>query len=403
MDTHARPSGCPVAAAVPTAFDHNSPALGEESLWTAYRELQEAGPVNHSAAHGGYYLVTRFDDVRAALRDPETFRSGHGHRVPVVGVPRAIPIDYDAPLHGEYRRIMIAAMTPSRVRELQPFLRELIARLVRDFHAAGGGDAVAQVALPLPLEVLVRVVGFSPATVARLRELTEAMWERVNDADYDEARKDIRALIDGEIARHREGRIDDYLTGLLAARVGDRPITDDEAARVLITMAIAGHETTMNAATSLMWLLATDPSTRSALLADRGTIPAYVEEMLRLRTPAQNFARHTSREAVVGGVPIPAGSRVLLAYAAADRDPRRFPEPERFDPARGGRGHLAFGWGTHQCIGATLARTELAILLETLLEYPPFELDGEVTFGALQGGVHYGPHRLPLRFAGGGV
>lgn len=191
---------------------------------------------------------------------------------------------------------------------------------------------------------------------------------------------------------------DDYLSGLLREQVAGRPITDDEVARVLITMAIAGHETTMNAASSLLWLLARDRRQQELLRADVSLAPRFVEEMLRLRTPAQNFARHTSRDVSVAGTAVPADSRVLLSYAAANRDPAAFPAPDEFDVSRASRAHLAFGWGVHQCIGATLARTELKLLLETLVEYPPFALDGEADFHPLQGGIHYGPSRLSLRF-----
>jgi cytochrome P450 len=381
-----------------TDFDHNSAELTEGTLWRSYERLLESGRVSHSTAHDGFYLLSRFEDVKTALRDSETFTSGHGHRIPVIGTPRAIPIDYDPPLHTDYRRLMTAALNPARIRELQPFVRDLITELVADFHAHSGGDAVKAIALPLPLRVLTQVVGFSDETVGLLRRLTEQMWENVNTQDYDEARRELRAVVDAEIARHRATTIDDFLTGLLGASVEGRPIEDDEAARVLLTLAIAGHETTMNAASSLLWLLGSDIELQDQLRADPSIAPAYVEEMLRLRTPSQNFARWTARDVMVGDVEIPEGSRVLLCYAAANRDPSQYPEPERFDPSRASRAHLAFGWGIHQCMGAGLARAELAVLLQTLCTYPRFRVSGEVTFSSPQGGIHYGPTALPLAF-----
>jgi cytochrome P450 len=367
-------------------------------MWTAYQRLRESGRVLHSSARGGFYVLTHFDDVKAALRDSATFVSGKGHRIPMVGTPRAIPIDYDPPIHTEYRKIMIQALTPARISAMEPFLRETIARLVAAYHAAGGGDAVAAVTLPLPLAVLTEIVGFSPVTVSQLRTLTEAMWAQVKETDYDEARRDLREVVDGEIRRHRSEDLDDYITALLSTTLESRPITDDEAARVLITLAIAGHETTMNSAASLMWLLAADSDLQDELRAAPERAPQFVEEVLRLRTPAQHFARTTARDVVVDDVLIPAGSRVLLSYAAANRDPDAFPEPDRFDTSRASRAHLTFGWGIHQCIGATLARVELRILLETLCQYPRLILDGDPTFEPPHGGIHYGPHAVPLRF-----
>jgi cytochrome P450 len=388
-----------VRAPAPTDFDHNSSALTESTLWAAYERLLAVGHASLSDAHGGFLTVSRFPDVKTVLRDPDTFASGYGHRIPVIGTPRAMPIDYDPPIHTDYRAMMASALTPARINALSPFVRQLISELVSDFHAAGGGDAVTAVALPLPLRVLTQLVGFSHETVSQLRDLTEAMWRHVNDMDYDEARRDLRAVVDAEIKRHREYRLDDYLTGLLGAEVDGRPVTDDEAARALITLAIAGHETTMNAAASLLWLLAEQPELQTALRADRELAPKYVEEMLRLRTPAQNFARQATKDTEIGEVPVPEGSRVLLCYAAANRDPEQFPNPEQFDASRAGRGHFAFGWGIHQCIGAGLARVELKILLETLCEYPLLELASQPQFGHLDGGIHFGPTELMLRFA----
>lgn len=389
----------PARAAAATSFDHRSPELSEESLWRAYDEVRGQGPVARSAAHGGYYVVAGFDDVRSALRDSDTFSSAGGFLIPTIGVPRTIPIDYDPPLHTEYRRVMTQALTPGRVRSLEPFLRSLVRELVADFHETGGGDAVRRVALPLPLRVLTEVIGFSPTTVARLRELTEQMWRDVADLDYDGARKDIRTLVDGEISRHRDDDLDDYVTSVLDAVIDDRPITDDEVARILMTLAIAGHETTMNAASSLMWLVASDDARQEDLRADPSRAPQFVEEMLRLRSPAQNFARRTERPADVDGVGIPEHCRVLLSYAAANRDPRKFPQADSFDVSRATRGHLAFGWGIHQCLGAALARSELRILLETLCEFPPLRPAGEAEFGSPHGGAHYGPLSVPLTFA----
>lgn len=393
-------SGCPIAGgrAAATDFDHRSPDLSEPSIWAAYDRLRESGPVAASSAHGGYYVLSRFDTVREALRHPELFSSQHGFLLPAVGPARTIPIDYDEPLHSEYRQVMTQALTPSRVRELQSFLTDLIGGLVSAFAAAGGGDAVSQVALPLPLAVLTEVVGFSPETVARLRGLTEQMWTRVDELDYDDARADIRALLEDEMVRHRVEPVDDFVTTLLGAEVSGRPISDDEAVRILMTMAIAGHETTMNAASSLLWLLADDPALQERLRADPSRAPSYVEEMLRLRSPAQNFARQTTRDVVVDDVEVPADARVLLSLAAANRDPAQFPRPEVFDVKRATRGHLAFGWGIHQCLGAALARVELRLLLEAFCAHPPFRLAGEATFASPHGGAHWGPASLPLRF-----
>jgi cytochrome P450 len=167
---------------------------------------------------------------------------------------------------------------------------------------------------------------------------------------------------------------------------------------VLASLAVAGHETTMNSAAALAHLLAADPALQDRLRSAPSRAQDFVEEVLRLRTPAQNFARRTTRDAQVGDLTIPAGSTVLLSLASANRDERRFRGGDLFDADRSTRGHLAFGWGIHQCVGAALARAELKILAETLCDHPPLRLAGPVPYSDLRGGNHLGPIGLPLRF-----
>lgn len=396
-------NGARPGAPVPhTDFDPYDDGVGEPDVWTAYQELRDAGGVARSAHRGGFWMLSGYDAVRSALRDPETFSSAAGHRLPVDGTQASIPIDFDRPRHAAYRTVMSGPFSPPRIRELRPFLTETVAGLLGAFRADGGGDFVRAVALPLPLQVLTELVGFSPETVARFRGLTEAMWARIAVVDFSDARAEIAALMREELAEHRHRRPDDFVTGLLDATVddgeGSRSLTDDERARILTTFAVAGHETTMNAAGTLVHLLATEPGLQDRLRGEPALAPRLVEEMLRFRTPAQNFARRTTCPVTVGATRIPADEAVLLSYAAANRDPERFPEPDRFDPDRDARGHLAFGRGVHQCMGATLARAELTILLEALCEHPPLALDGPAGWGPLQGGNHLGLTSLPLRF-----
>jgi cytochrome P450 len=382
-------------------FDPYDPAMTEPTVWEAYRSAS-ACPVTRSPRRGGFWMLTRYEGVRAALRDPATFSSASGHRIPTDGTQRAIPIDFDPPLHTAYRRLMTEALSPGRVRTLRPFLERTITDLVDAFAARGGGDFVKEVALPLPLEVLTELVGFTPATVREFRALTEEMWAGLaadgEEVDFAGSRRRIYELMRRELADHRAARPDDYVTTLLDAQVEGRPLGEDEQVSVLATFAVAGHETTMNAASTLVHLLVEDPGLQDRLRADPTRAPDYVEEMLRLRSPAQNFARRATRTVEVAGTPIPEGDAVLLSFAAANRDPERFPDPDRFDPDRDARGHLGFGWGVHQCLGAALARSELAILLTTLCRHARLRADGPADWSGLQGGNHLGPTALPVRF-----
>lgn len=384
-------------SAAPCPFNHHELA-DDSSIWNTYDELRPQGVV-YSPEHGGFYVLTRYDDVLAALRDPAAFSSGEGTFVPSIGDGRMIPLDTDPPMQTEYRRLFTDRINPETVRGLTPDLRRLIDTLVEAFHRHGGGDWVAEVGLPLPLKVLEYLVGFSPATVGRFRKLTEDSWRDIATMTLDEARAGMRELVRQEVRRHRETRPDDYLTELLDREIDGRPITDDEVERVLMTFAIAGHETTMNASGWLLHLLAGNPQLQSRLRADSALIPNYVEEALRYATPVQNLGRYTTRDVEIDGVVIPAHSRVLLSYAAANHDPARFAHPDTVNLDRSAAGHLTFGFGIHQCAGALLARTELRLLLEKLITLPEVEPAGEADLGGLAGGIHHGPRTLPLRFA----
>jgi len=378
-------------------FDHHAASVGDDNIWPTYAKMRAQCPAAHSDRHGGYWILTRYSDVLTAVRDNETFSSAHGVRVPEVGPGRSIPLDFDPPLHADYRALFTAAFTPTRLKELQPFVRQLIRRLLAAFAAAGGGDAIAMIAEPLPLEILTQVVGFSPATVSRLRELTRNSWQKVASISLDDARAQIRELIREEVTAHRDELPDDYLTWLLTARVENRAITDDEIVRTLVSFAIAGHETTVNAIGNMIYLLVTETGVQARLRDDTGCIPRLVEESLRLRTPAHMFGRRTTREVQIGGTQMAAGEQVLLSFAAANRDEAQFPHAAEFDHVRGARNHLAFGAGIHVCVGAPFARLELRMLLEELRELPRLELDGEVEFSKLEGGHHMGPRHLPVR------
>ncbi|MEJ2885717.1 cytochrome P450 [Actinomycetospora aeridis] len=375
--------------------------MTEPGVWDLYAAARAAGPVARSGRRGGFWALTGYDDVRAVLRDPGTFSSASGHRIPTDGTQRSIPIDFDPPRHTAYRRLMGPALSTARVRQMRPFLERTIADLVGTFAARGGGDFVREVALPLPLAVLTELVGFSPATVEQFREVTEQTWSGLTAdgeaVDFAGAFRRISELMAAELAAHRAHGGDDFVAALLSAQVDGREVDEDERISILATFAVAGHETTMNAASTLVALLLEDPARQERLRADPSSARAFVEEMLRHRSPAQNFARRATCPVTVAGQRVEEGDAVLLSFAAANRDPARFAEPERFDPGRDARGHLGFGWGIHLCPGAALARTELAILLTELCAHPPLRLAGEVTWSSLQGGNHLGPTRLPVR------
>lgn len=379
-------------------FDHHDRSMAADQLWDTYRDMQATCPVAHSERHGGFWVLTGFDDVRAAGRAHDTYTSGAGVRVPAIGDNRAIPLDFDPPRHTDYRKLFTRAITPHIAAEKEPAVRAFLHERWSRVAERRTGELVADIALPLPLWMLSQIVGLSPGATSRLRPLTEESWHRISTESMATARDAIYALM-GEEYDSGPGR-EDYIGWLRdEATVDGRRVTRAEAVNVLVGFAIAGHETTLNAVGNLLYQLAIDPVLQQRIRGDPGIIPAVVEESLRLRAPAQLFGRKVVTDTEVGGVRIPAGDHVLLAYAAANRDPRRFPDPETFDPDRPKLQHLSFGWGIHQCAGAPLARMEMRTLLSVVAGHPAFELAGDAEFSRLEGGFHLGPRSLPVRFA----
>lgn len=377
-------------------FDHHAIKDVREAP-AAFAELRDKGVV-FAPQYGGFYVLTKYADVLAALRDPDTFASGYGTRIPDNGDGRILPLDYDPPIHTEYRKLFTDWVTPDTVRGMADEMRPVVDDLIDAYFAQGGGDWVNDVALPLPLDVLTRVIGFSREAVDQFRDATEESLHLIAEKDALEAHAGVLQVVRAELNRQRETGEPGYINWLLAKEIEGRPIRDDEAERVLLTFAVAGHETTMNASSMMLGYLADKPERQAELREHPELIPTYVEEALRMTTPIQAIARYATRDVEIGDVAIPEGSRVLLAFAGANRDSARFDRADEFDPGRSASGHLAFSFGRHACAGALLARTELRLVLEKMLTLPQVERAGEPKFGHYGGGRASGPVAMPLRF-----
>ncbi|NWL10400.1 hypothetical protein DM793_03660 [Paenarthrobacter nitroguajacolicus] len=379
------------------SFDHHDASLDYDQIWTRYRELLAESPLTYSQEHGGFWVMTKFEDIVAAGSTPETFSSASAHLIPMNKSKPAAAIDFDEPEHGQYRALFFHALKPKVVKSLEPDVKDFIRSRLTRLVANGQADFVAELALPLPLWMLSKLTGMSTESVGKLRSLTEASWERISQEPMQLARAPLYALMKEEYEKN-SGK-DNFLGWLHdEATMDGQPVTEDEALNVLVSLAVAGHETTLHAVGNLIYQLALDPSLQQRIRTEPGIIPAVVEESLRLRAPAQLFGRKLTRTITVRDTTLNQGDRVLLAYAAGNRDPDRFEDPESFNPDRSDMVHLSFGWGIHGCVGAGLARMEMRTLLSELRELPTFELAGEPSFSHLEGGHHLGPSRLPIRF-----
>ncbi len=211
--------------------------------------------------------------------------------------------------------------------------------------------------------------------------------------------RELLVLLMDEVNGRRTHPQNDLITQFVVLTIEGRLLTDEELLSILADFVVAGHETTMNATGNLLLYLAERPEEQARLRRDPERIPSLIEESLRYDNPTHLFARTVTRDTTLSGIEMKKGDKVALLYASGNRDPDQFEHPDQFEPQRNPKHHLAFGRGSHLCPGATLARIELRILLEELLNaHPPFQLAGEAVWSHMEGGHHMGVARLPVEF-----
>ncbi|MFH8387373.1 cytochrome P450 [Kitasatospora sp. NPDC018058] len=343
--------------------------------YPVYAALREKGPVHRVLVPGSgeAWLVVARDEARAALTDPRlsndiryssSWADDGGH---ALGVNM---LQSDAPQHTRLRELVAREFTASRIRALRPRIQEIAGRLLDALSGAGSVDLVASYALPLPMTVICELLGVPAADRGSFHawstELVAPSSPEAAGAAVGAMTGHLTALIEERRASPRR----DLLSALVT------PPADGLSAEELLGMAflllVAGHETTVNLISGTVLSLLAHPEQLTALRADPGLIDSAIEETLRHDGPVESAAFRFATEPVqIGDTTIPAGDSVLVSLAAASRDPRHFPDPDRFDIHRKPGGHLAFGHGIHHCLGAPLARAEAAIALRVLIERRP--------------------------------
>jgi cytochrome P450 len=372
-------------------FDPLAPAQLADP-YPVYARARDEQPVLWSEPLG-VWVVTRYDDVVAVLRDGATFSSAHATRsarggpLPEVaavlaeGHPLSPTLtDSDEPVHRRLRGLVNKAFTHERVARQEAFVRTSAAALLDDVAADGRADLIERFAWPLPLMAIGAVLGVPPADLddlhrwsgdwLRLQQATDPVDEQVRCARGVVAMQ--RYFLDALRERRAHPR-DDLMSDLLRAEVeGAEPLSDAEAMRIPMNLVIAGHVTVTRAIGNAVVLLLDRPAQVEAMRADADVVAGVVEEALRMESPAQGLFRTVTRDTRVGDVDLPAGARVMVHYGSANRDGARFADADVMDPAREELlRHVAFGKGIHVCLGAPLARLELRIALPMLFERLP--------------------------------
>jgi cytochrome P450 len=347
-----------------------------------YRTLRELGPAVWLEQHGAF-AVSRYADVRAVLLDSDTFRSANGIALnePANQAILGCTLASDGELHAHLRKVVAHRLTPRSLRPMRDLVTERADELVSDLVARGSFDAVADLARALPLSIVPDFIGWPQEGREHLLEWAGANFDSFGPMN---ARAERAMPKCGEMAAFGAElvRTGNVLPGSLGAGVleaRDRgEVTTEQCMMLMLDYLAPSLDTTISAVGSAIWLFAQHPEQWDRICADPGLVPNAVNEVVRYESPIRAFGRLAETDTEIGGVPIPAGSRVLVIYASANRDERKFERAEEFDVTRRDAvQQLGFGFGEHGCAGQALARMETESLLTALARsVTRFRLDG---------------------------
>ncbi|HVM63783.1 MAG TPA: cytochrome P450 [Acidimicrobiales bacterium] len=347
-------------------YDPTDPAFAAQSH-DIYRRLRDDFPVWRDPGNR-FYALSRFDDVLGAARDWETFSSTGKLEAQYI---KPTMNSYDPPRHTQLRALISRGFTPRRVADIEPQVRSIARRLLDEFSTSSSAELIAQFAGPLPAMVMGRLIGLPDAVVVECRELTDEFMHHTKPSDaFKPANRayEIFAELYDQRRRHPE---DDLLTALVQAEIDGERLNEDDLLSFAWLLLVGGNDTTTNLIANGLELFARHPDQRQRLVADPSLLGPATDEVLRYASPTHTLPRTALLDVELHGTTVPAGSRVLLLWSAANLDEREFPDPERFDIDRRPTRHLAFGHGVHYCLGASLAKLEARVAWEELLRRVP--------------------------------
>jgi cytochrome P450/ferredoxin-NADP reductase len=351
--------------------------------FSVYRWMRDDAPVFYSEKWN-WWALSRFEDVRAAALDPDTFRSFEGIDIDDTAKDQSGPgflPDVDNPRHDQIRAVVQPYFLPRRIAGQEASIRNVVRGLVDAWRNRGSVDLAQELAWPMPNEVFFNVLGL-PSSREAGRDQLERWVHELKDRAPDDARltplakaatEGIKSYFVELLHERRRHPRADLVTHLVQADIDGVPFADtditpaSEILGLMMVLFLGGVESTSGLTSTLFKLLAENPDQRELLLKDPSLIPAAVEETVRYATPLQLAGRTTSRAVTLHGVTIPAGGRVVLVYGAANRDERKFADPDVFDVRRETMRHLGFSEGMHGCLGAPLARLEARVAVEEAL------------------------------------
>ena len=349
------------------------------------------------------WFVSRYDDVAAVLLDDERFvrdprlaltpeQLAEGASSPAVEALENHMLNRDGDDHRRLRRLVTKAFTPRMVEQLRPRIQTIADELLDAVETRGEMDLAAEYAFPLPITVIAELLGVPTADQERFRTWSDAIITPVFEPEalerFFEQMTEFVAYLQNLFTERRTQPRDDLISALIRARDEGDALSEDELFGTVMLLIVAGHETTVGLIGNAVLNLLAHPEQLELVRTDPTLLPAAVEEVLRFEGPVERtLNRWAATDVELGGKAIRRGELVIAVLNSADRDPERFPDPDRLDVTRSDNRHLAFGRGSHYCLGAPLARLEAEIALETLfrrlpglrLAVPPAELEWRAT------------------------
>jgi cholest-4-en-3-one 26-monooxygenase len=378
-----------------------------------FDRLRREAPVfwHEEAGDTGFWAVTKHADVRHASHDCATFSSELGGTFIPTADEEALSqlrltiLNMDPPKHNRYRRLVSKGFTPRMITALVEEIERRAAVVIDNVCERGEVEFVEEIAAQVPVQIICQMIGLEPEVWPRMITLSNNLIGARDDPDYQEiaggpeaASMEVYMMCDEVAEDRRQNPRDDIMTALVHAEIDGERLSNAELNLFFITLIVAGNETTRNLINHSMLALLDNPDQADRLRKDPSLWDSGVEEMLRWGSSIHNFRRTATRDTEIRGVPIAQGDKVVLYYAAANRDEEVFDDPHTFDVARTPNEHVTFGGGgEHYCLGASLARAEIKATMRQVVErLPDLELAGPVN--RLHSDFVNGVKTMPVRF-----
>ena len=384
-------------------FDHSDPAMGAR-LHETYAEFRDKCPIAKGEKFGGFWALTKYDDILKATRDYANFTVTQGITIPHInGDTPVLPAQADPPEHTAYRRIVQKFFTPTAMIPYEQILRDLVDDQLRTIANEREADMVTVLGRPIPPAAIALMFGLPIEESGRFVEWADQMMATAYSGDkeaHDRVINDLETYLEDRCLERRGSDDGTVLAAIANATIDDRFLNSTEIRGLTHLLAIAGHETTVNSLSTMLFHILTEPGLKERLIADPSLIPAAVEEALRYEAPVMSMARTVVHETELSGHTFCPGDRVLLAFISANHDADVFADPDTFDIARANNNsHLAFGAGTHKCLGEHLARVEMRVVAEEVLRHmPDIELAPDYEPQWLPARTVRGLKTLPVRY-----